>query len=187
LPWGEAERLVEVHIRTDRLMLRGWREEDYEPFAAMNADPAVMRYFAAPLSAEETRLAMQRVEEQFALHGFGFWAAELKSSGEFAGFIGLGVPRFEAHFTPCVEIGWRLREKFWNRGLATEGARAVLEWAFETVGLREIVAFTAAGNLASRRVMEKIGMLRDPAEDFEHPSLPEGHALRPHVLYRARR
>lgn len=129
---------------------------------------------------------VDRIEAQQLARGFTLYAAELLVSGDFIGFIGLSVPTFEAHFTPCVEIGWRLAAAYWNRGLATEGARAVLRHGFEALGLAEVVAFTVPGNLASRRVMEKIGMTHDPGEDFEHPRLPEGHALRRHVLYRVR-
>lgn len=141
-----------------------------------------MRYFPATLSRAESDAAADWIEAQWAARGFTLYAAELR--GEFIGFIGLSVPRFEAHFTPCVEIGWRLAAAFWNRGLATEGARAVLRHAFGVLGLTEVVAFTAPANVPSRRVMEKIGMTHDPADDFDHPGLPEGHRLRRHVLYR---
>ena len=171
-------------IETQRLLLRGWRDDDLKPFAEMNADARVMRYFPATLTEEETRSGMHRMIASLEQHGFCFWAAEIKESHEFAGFIGLSVPSFEAHFTPCVEIGWRLRAEFWNRGLATEGARAALRWGFSSRELHEIVSFTASGNLASRRVMEKIGMRRNPEDDFDYPSLPEGHPLLRHVLYR---
>lgn len=174
-------------MKTERLVLRDWRPEDREPLAAMNADPRVMRHFPSTLSAQESDAMIERNRTHFERHGFGLWVAEIQATGEFAGFIGLNVPSFEAHFTPCVEIGWRLAARFWNQGLATEGAGAVLQHAFETLLLPEVVSFTTAGNLPSRRVMEKIGMLRDPADDFDHPRLPEGHPLRRHVLYRLRR
>jgi RimJ/RimL family protein N-acetyltransferase len=109
---------------------------------------------------------------------------EVRGGAAFAGFVGLSVPRFEAHFAPCVEIGWRLAAQHWGHGYATEGARAALAFGFGTLGLEEIVAFTAPRNVRSRRVMEKIGMTYDPADDFDHPLLPEGHPLRRHVLYR---
>ena len=130
---------------------------------------------------------VDRVEAHFALHGFGFWAAELKGTGDFIGFVGLGVPDFEGRFTPCIEIGWRLAAAFWNRGLATEGAHAALGYAFSVLALREVVAFTVPANLRSRRVMEKLGMTHDPDDDFDHPRIPEGHPLRRHVLYRIRK
>jgi RimJ/RimL family protein N-acetyltransferase len=169
-------------IQTERLLLRPWRDADREPFFQMNSDPAVMRYFPAVLSRAESEALADRIEAQWAARGFTLYAAELQ--GEFIGFIGISVPQFEAHFTPSVEIGWRLAAAYWNRGLATEGSRAVLRYAFETLGLEEVVAFTVPANLASRRVMEKIGMTHDAADDFDHPGLPEGHVLRRHVLYR---
>jgi RimJ/RimL family protein N-acetyltransferase len=171
-------------IATERLLLRHWLETDREPFATMNADPRVMRYFPATLSAGESDALLERIKTGHANHGFGLWAVEVPGVAPFIGFTGLAVPRFEAHFTPCVEIGWRLAAEYWNRGYATEGARAVLSLAFGTLDLDEVVSFTAVGNLPSRRVMEKIGMKHDDGDDFEHPGLSEGHRLRPHVLYR---
>jgi len=171
-------------LTTGRLMLRRWRDSDREPFARINADPRVMQFFPATLSRKESDSLIERAEAHFAARGFGPFAAELRESGRLAGFIGLFAPSFEAHFTPCVEIGWRLDADLWNRGLATEGAREVLRFAFEEVGLPEVVSFTAPANRPSRRVMEKIGMTYDPAGDFDHPRIPEGHPLRRHVLYR---
>ncbi len=153
----------------------------------MNADPLVMHYYPNTLTVEETDAMMERNRIHFARHGFGFWAAIVKDTDEFAGYIGLGVPAFEARFNPCVEIGWRLAARFWNRGLATEGALAVLRAAFEDFHLSEVVSFTSVNNLPSRRVMEKIGMTHDAKDDFDHPQVPEGHPLSRHVLYRARR
>jgi ribosomal-protein-alanine N-acetyltransferase len=153
----------------------------------MNADPRVMEFFPACLDRAESDAAADRIAAHFAQHGFGFWAVELPGSVSFIGFIGLAVPRFEAHFTPCVEIGWRLAHTYWGHGYATEGARRVLEHGLATLGLREIVSFTAVGNWRSRAVMERIGMHHDPDDDFEHPGLPAGHRLRQHVLYRAAR
>jgi len=173
-------------VRTERLILRRWRESDREPFARMNADPKVMEFFPATLSREESDELADRIEAHFVEHGFGGFAAELKETGEFIGFIGLAVPRFEAAFTPCVEIGWRIAAKHWGRGLATEGARAVAEFAFAELGLREIVSFTTVENMRSRRVMERLGMTHDAEDDFDHPLVPEGHAMRRHVLYRLR-
>ncbi len=174
-------------LQTPRLVLRRWRDSDRAPFARMNADPRVMKHFPACLTEEESNLSAARIEAHFELHGFGLFAAELRATGAFSGYIGLSVPAFETHFTPCVEIGWRLAPEYWNRGLATEGARAVLRYAFEDLRLSEIVSFTVPDNLPSRRVMEKIGMTHNPADDFDHPRLPEGHPLRRHVLYRIRR
>jgi len=175
---------VKDQLFTPRLILRQWRAHDREPFARMNADPRVMRHFPAPLSREESDALVDRAEAHFAAHGYGPFAAELRETGQFAGFIGLFIPSFEAHFTPAVEIGWRLTAEVWNRGLATEGAREVLRYAFQELRLPEVVSFTIPANLPSMRVMEKIGMLRDVDGDFDHPRVPEGHAMRRHVLYR---
>lgn len=174
-------------IRTARLMLREWWESDREPFAAMNADPRVTEFLPGVLTQEESDSLADRIAAQFREHGFGLFAAELRSTGAFIGYIGLSVPNFKAKFSPCVEIGWRLSAEYWNQGLATEGARAVLDYAFHTLKLEELVSFTVPANVASRRVMEKIGMRHNPADDFDHPGLPEGHPLRRHVLYRLKK
>jgi len=174
-------------LETPRLLLRRWRDADREPFARLNADPRVMEFFPAALSREQSDELVDRIEAHFERHGFGLFAAELRAGRRFIGYVGLAVPDFEASFTPCVEIGWRLAAEHWSQGLATEGAKEVLRHAFETLRLDEIVSFTAPANLASRHVMEKIGMTRSPADDFDHPRLPAGHPLRRHVLYRIRR
>ena len=171
-------------IQTDRLLLRRWRDADREPFARMNADPRVMEHFPASMTRVESDAMIDRIEARFAARGYSLWAAELRASGEFIGFIGLSVPAFQARFTPCVEIGWRLDAGYWGRGLATEGAQAVVRHAFAVVGLNELVSFTTEANLRSRRVMEKLGMTHDPADDFDHPNLAAGHPMRRHVLYR---
>ncbi|HEY3825893.1 MAG TPA: GNAT family N-acetyltransferase [Bryobacteraceae bacterium] len=173
-----------IVLETERLRLRTWKQADREPFARLNADPRVREFFPGVLSKSESDAEADRVEEHFSRHEFTFFAAELRESGEFIGCAGLAAPSFEAHFTPCVEIGWRLAQNYWGRGLATEAARAVLRHGFEVLRLNEIVAFTVPANVPSRRIMEKIEMTRDPAEDFDHPALPEGHPLRRHVLYR---
>lgn len=173
-------------MTTERLTLRCFTSADRDVFAALNADPRVMRHFPATLGRGESDALLQRIERHFSEHGFGLYAAQLNATGECLGFIGLSVPTFEAHFTPCVEIGWRLRAEHWGQGLATEGARAVVDHAFTQLGLRELVALTVPANRPSRRVMEKLGFQHDPAEDFYHPRLPAGHPLRPHVLYRLR-
>ena len=172
-------------LRTDRLLLRRWRESDFAPFAAMNADPRVMRYFARTLARHESDELVARIEERAERDGFGLWAVEIPDVTPFAGFIGLSVPAFTAHFTPCVEIGWRLAADCWGRGYATEGARAALDFGFDAAGLEEIVSFTTAENWRSRRVMERIGMTHDPRDDFDYPAYAEGHPLRRHVLYRS--
>jgi len=146
-----------------------------------------MEHFAAALSREESDSLASRIEAHFEQHGFGLWAVEVANVTAFAGFIGLSVPGFEAHFTPCVEIGWRLAPEYWRLGYATEGARAVLDFAFSELGLDEVVSFTVPGNLPSRRVMEKIGMVHDPTDDFDHPVRSDGQPPRRHVLYRIAR
>jgi RimJ/RimL family protein N-acetyltransferase len=174
-------------LRTPRLLLRAWRASDLAPFAALNADPRVMEHFPSRLARHESDLLAERIGEHFAHHGFGLWAVEAPGVAAFLGFVGLSVPRFEAAFTPCVEIGWRLAREHWGEGYAPEAARAALRFGFEKIGLEEIVSFTVPANAKSRRVMEKIGMRRDPADDFDHPSLPGGHPMQRHVLYRLRR
>jgi RimJ/RimL family protein N-acetyltransferase len=171
-------------LRTERLLLRPWRPSDRVPFAALNADPRVMEHFPAPLSASESDALAARIDAGLRGRGFGLWALEVPGVTPFAGFVGLSVPGFTAHFTPCVEVGWRLAAEHWGRGYAPEAARAAVAHGFGVLGLAEIVSFTIPANLNSRRVMEKIGMTRDPADDFDHPGFPEGHRVRRHVLYR---
>jgi RimJ/RimL family protein N-acetyltransferase len=171
-------------LKTERLLLRPWRDDDLAPFAAMNADPEVMRHFPATLDRAESDALAGRIREGFAARGFGNWAVEVPGVTSFAGFVGLSVPRFDAPFMPCVEIGWRLARACWGKGYATEAARAALAFGFGDLKLPEIVSFTAVANLPSRRVMERLDMRHDPTGDFDHPSLPEGHRLRRHVLYR---
>lgn len=174
-------------LRTARLLLRRWRDDDRAPFAALNADPRVMEHFPSLLTREESDARVARIEAHFDRHGFGLWAVEVVDVAPFAGFVGLAVTPFEAKFTPSIEIGWRLAAEFWGQGIATEGARAALAFGFESVGLDEILSFTVPANVRSRRVMEKIGMAHDPQNDFDHPLLPAGHPLQRHVLYRIRR
>jgi RimJ/RimL family protein N-acetyltransferase len=173
-------------LETPRLLLRRWRDADREPFARLNSDPRVMEFMPGCLSREESDRLVDRIEAHFDARGFGLFAAELRRERSFVGFVGLSVPDFEAYFTPCVEIGWRLAAEHWNQGLATEGARAVLANGFDVLALEEVVSFTVPANVASRRVMEKIGMSHSSEDDFDHPRLPEGHGLRRHVLYRIR-
>lgn len=176
-----------AEISTARLLLRRWRAEDRKPFARINADPDVMKHFPSLLSPAESGRLIDHIESHFVRHGFGLWAAELRSTGEFIGFVGLAIPRFQAPFTPCVEIGWRLDSAYWGRGLATEGAQAVARHGFDNLNLDQIVSFTIPANLRSRRVMEKLGMTHDPGDDFDHPGLPPGHPMQRHVLYRLHR
>ena len=173
-----------MQLATARLKLRQWRDEDIAPFAALNADPRVREFFPNLLTYDESARSVEYIRDHFARHGFGMWAVEVIGGAPFIGFIGLGVPPFEAAFTPCVETGWRLAFEHWGLGYAIEGAQAALAHAFGPLALREIVAFTAVANLRSRRVMERIGMERSPADDFDHPKIAEGHPLRRHVLYR---
>lgn len=171
-------------LTTERLWLRRWRPSDRRAFAQLNADARVMEHFPAPLTRDESSRMVQRIEAHFEQHGYGLWALEVPGVTDFAGFVGLSTPSFEAPFTPCVEVGWRLAFEHWGQGYAPEAARAVLRFAFEHARLREIVSFTASSNARSRRVMEKIGMRHDAASDFDHPALPPGHRLERHVLYR---
>ncbi len=171
-------------IETPRLKLRRWCEADLGPLAAINADAEVMEFLPAPLDRGESDALVGRIEAGFEANGFGLWALELRGEGGLIGFAGLAVPGFEARFTPAVEVGWRLARHAWGNGYATEAGRAALGFGFEEVGLTEIVSFTSAGNARSIAVMERLGMTHDPAEDFDHPSLPVGHPLRRHVLYR---
>jgi RimJ/RimL family protein N-acetyltransferase len=174
-------------LTSSRLRLRPWRDEDLPAFAALNADPEVMEFMPKRLNREESDGFARRIIEGFTRHGFGSWAVEVIGVSEFIGFTGLSVPSYETHFTPCVEIAWRLARKYWGFGYATEAARLAMDYGFRAVGLEEIVSFTFVENLRSRRVMERLGITRSPADDFEHPRLPEGDRLRPHVLYRMNR
>lgn len=184
---GSQADVAIARLETERLVLRSWREDDLEPFAALNADPAVMESFPGTLPRRESDRLAARIQEHFVRHGFGLWALEAPGRAAFVGFVGLSVPAFEAPFTPCIEIGWRLARAHQGLGYATEAARAALAYAFGPLALGEVVSFTVPANRASRRVMEKLGMTRDPRDDFDHPTLPTGHPLRRHVLYRIRR
>jgi RimJ/RimL family protein N-acetyltransferase len=171
-------------LRTERLILRQWRPGDRRAFAAMSADPRVMEFFPATLSRGESDRLADGIAARIGERGFGLWAVEVPGVAPFIGFTGLAVPGFSAHFTPCIEIGWRLARDFWGQGYATEAARRALDFAFHEAGFAEIVSFAVAGNRRSRAVMERIGMSRDAEGDFDHPSLPEGSPLKRHVLYR---
>ena len=171
-------------IQTRRLELRRWKDSDLDPFAALCADEQVMEFFPGTLNREQSADFMARARQHFADHGYGLWALECLAGPPFIGFVGLSRVRFAAPFTPAVEIGWRLARPTWGQGYASEASRAVLRYAFETLDLPEVVSFTVPANTRSRGVMERIGMGRDPSEDFDHPALPEGHPLNRHVLYR---
>lgn len=173
-------------LESPRLLLRPWQESDLPAFAALNADPEVMRYFPAPLSRPESDSLAARIQERMHKQGWGLWAVSVKGGASFIGFVGLNVPAAALPCSPCVEIGWRLAAAHQRRGYASEAATTVLQQAFTHLHLPEIVSFTAACNLPSRRVMEKIGMQRSP-EEFDHPALPVDSPLRRHVLYKIQR
>ena len=186
-PSGVNDRrtsLPMLPLTTPRLILRHWRDSDRAPFSRLNSDPRVMEFMPEILPPAESDHMAGRIESHFEMYGFGLCAAELRADNSFIGYVGLSVPSFEAHFTPCVEIGWRIDSAHWGRGLATEGAREIVRYAFAVLHLPSLVSFTVPANLRSRRVMEKLNMTRNPADDFDHPLLPEGHPLRRHVLYR---
>lgn len=179
--------MTPLTLRTPRLILRPWRDEDDDAFAAMFADPEVMEFLMPVQDRAEIDAIIGRVRGHFDRHGFGWWAAEVPGVAPFIGFIGLWHIPFEAHFTPAVEVGWRLTRAHWGKGYATEGARAALEAGFTQLGFDEIVSLTVPANTRSRRVMERIGMTRDPADDFDHPRLAVDNPMRRHVLYRLSR
>ncbi len=172
-------------------MLRPWRPADRPPFAELNADAEVMRFFPAPLTSEQSDALVDRIVAAFERQdGWGLWALEERSSGAFLGFTGLATVSFAAAFAPATEIGWRLRRDAWGHGYVTEAARAVVAFAFAPseealgLGLGQLVSFTTRANERSRAVMSRLGMRHDPADDFDHPALPDGHPQRRHVLYR---
>ena len=171
-------------LRTERLVLRGWRPEDLDPYAALNADPEVMEQFGSVIDRPTSDAEAMRFATDLERDGWGHWVVTLPADDRLIGFTGLDVVDFPESWTPATEIGWRFARHAWGHGYATEAARAVLAFAFETLALDAVVSFTATTNLRSQRVMERIGMRRDPAADFDHPRVPEGHRLRRHVLYR---
>jgi RimJ/RimL family protein N-acetyltransferase len=174
-------------MRTVRLVMRQWLPSDREPFAALNADPEVMRHFPAGMTRAESDVFADRLAEALDRDGCGLWALEVVLSGEFIGFTGIQVPSFAAHFMPAVEVGWRLARGAWGCGYATEAARAAVDFAFTRLDLAGLVSFTVPANVRSQAVMRRLGMTHDPADDFDHPRLPDGHPLRRHVLYRLAR
>jgi RimJ/RimL family protein N-acetyltransferase len=166
----------------ERIILRQWMDSDLEPYSEMNSDPAVMRYFPALLTKEESEASLRRLKKGIEEAGWGLWAVDV--DGVFAGFTGLNVPKFEAAFIPCVEIAWRFQRAFWGRSLAYRAALEALHFGFEKLGLGEIVSFTAVGNFRSRRLMERLGFTHDMEGDFDHPLIPVGNEAQRHVLYR---
>ena len=179
--------MAPMTLFTQRLCLRRWRTKDIAPFADMNADPLTMRFMPGVLSRAETEALVQRFEAHHDAHGFGVWAIEAPGVAPLVGYTGLQRVSFEAPFAPAVEVGWRLAPAFWGRGYATEAAREALRFGFEDLNLDQIVSFTVEANKPSWSVMERLGMVRNPAEDFDHPRLPAGHPLRRHILYRLER
>jgi RimJ/RimL family protein N-acetyltransferase len=175
---------MEKIVETERLILRTWTDDDLKPMVLINQDPKVMEYFPSTLTPRETQQLVQKIVDHDDEHGFTFYAVERKDTHKFIGFIGLLRPNFEAHFTPAVEIGWRLSSEHWGQGFAPEGAQAVLDYAFRVLDIPEIVSFTTGNNQKSRRVMEKIGLHHDVNDDFNHPKLTKESPLRHHVLYR---
>ena len=169
-------------LETDRLLLRPWKPADIEPFADLNADPEVMEFFPATMTLEETERWVRVVNDRIDARGYGFWAVEEKSSGQFVGLTGISKPNFEEHFTPAIEVGWRLARHHWGKGYATEAAGRSLDFGFGELDLDEIVAFAVPDNTRSRAVMVRLGMTHDPADTFDHPKI-EGRRKR-HVLYR---
>jgi RimJ/RimL family protein N-acetyltransferase len=171
-------------LRTERLLLRRWCAKDLDPLTQLCADPLVMEHFPAPLSAEQADDLLQRLELSFQRHGFGFWAVEVTGEGPLIGFVGLNPVDSSLSFAPAVEIGWRLGREYWGLGLAFEAAQVALRYGFEELAQHEIVAYTAARNTRSRRLMERLGMTHDATEEFNHPQIDVGDPLAPHVLYR---
>jgi RimJ/RimL family protein N-acetyltransferase len=184
---SEPDHPAEPTLSTRRLRLRPWRDQDLARFAALNGDPRVMEFMPKTLTRSESDALARRIRDNLAGRGFGLWAVEVPGVADFIGFVGLSIPAFQAPFTPCIEIGWRLAAEHWRHGYATEAARAALNFGFERCRFDEIVAFTVPGNWRSRQVMERLGMTRSAGDDFDHPILPEGHKFRRHVLYRLAR
>ena len=176
-----------IILKTKRLILRTWNEQDLDPMSAINQDPLVCEFLPKIGDRAATKAIIQRFINNYKKYGFTAYAVELKSNGEFIGFVGLLVTSFEAHFTPAVEIAWRLDSKCWGQGYATEAAKAIIDFSFTTLKLEEVVSFTVENNIRSRRVMEKIGMHHNPHDDFDHPKLPKNSPLCPHVFYRLSR
>jgi len=175
---------VAIMLKTERLILRPWKEEDLEPFATLNANPAVMEFYPSTLSREQSDHYAHRVMQLYEENGWGLWAVSLPGVAEFIGYVGLLPVNPQMPFAPAIEIGWRLDKNFWGKGYASEAAQEVLNYSFEVLDFDEIVSFTTVQNLRSRRVMEKIGMTHDPKDDFNHPYLPLDDRLSQHVLYR---
>ena len=171
-------------IKTPRLLLRDWQDTDIEPWVAMNLDPRVTEFFPTAYTRERALTEAEHLRRKIDELGYGWWVVEVPGETPFAGVIALQEVPFEAHFTPAYEVGWRFAPEFWHRGYATEGARGALDYAFNTLRWKEVVAMTTALNVPSQRVMERIGMTRDSKGDFLHPAIHKDHRLRPHLLYK---
>jgi RimJ/RimL family protein N-acetyltransferase len=171
-------------FETSRLILRPWRDDDVHAWIALNADPVVMEFFPSALSREEAEASAKRLRERLDVNGYGWWVAEVRDGTPFAGVVALQDVPSDLPFAPALEVGWRFAQRFWGYGFATEGATALLDFAFAALGRVEVVSMTARLNVRSQRVMQRLGMTRDMSGDFDHPRLHEGHRLRPHVLYR---
>lgn len=171
-------------IETTRLILRTWKDEDIDAYYSINQDPKVIEFLRGPMTMAEVKHFITEMNNNFIKHNYTLWAVEEKTTGNMIGFIGLQAPYFQAHFTPCIEIGWRLGSQYWGKGYATEGAKAALDYGFNKISLKEIVSFTVPANVKSLRIMEKIGMRLDVNGNFAHPKLPANHHLSIHVLYR---
>ena len=171
-------------LTSERLLLRPWRDDDLDALAALCADPEVMAHFPAPLDRAGSEDLLRRLQAHQAEHGFTFWCLQRREDGAIAGFTGLARVAFDAPFVPAVETGWRLARSFWGQGYALEAAQRALDFAFAELGLAQVVAFTVPGNRRSWGLMQRLGMRHDAGDDFEHPGLPPGHPLRPHLLYR---
>jgi len=184
---GRGRSVTAPRLETERLVLRAFVDRDREPFARMNGDPRVMEHFPGLLTREESDELVDRFAQRWTEDGLGLWALERRDDGSFIGFAGLAPPRFEAVFTPAVEVGWRLAVDAWGHGYATEAAQEALRFGFEERNLDEILSWTVPANVRSRAVMERLGMTHDPADDFDHPNIPVGSPLRRHVLYRLSR
>lgn len=172
----------DIIIKTERLVLRNWRDSDIAPFFELNQDPKVFEFLGKPLTLIETFQFIKNKANQQDERGYTIWATEIKETGELIGYIGLNYTSFEEHFTPAVEVGWRLGSKYWGKGYATEGAKASLDYGFNKCELKEIVSFTVPANVRSIQVMERIGMKRDLNGDFERHGF--GEHLTHHILYR---
>ena len=176
-----------VTLETERLILRQWKRADYAPYAALNADRLVMAFFTSVFTRGESEVMVAFLQKQIARRGWGVWAVERRSDGVFVGSVGLHLPLAKLPFSPCVEVGWRLARAYWGLGYASEAAMASMRFAFEVLELPELVGFTSLLNDRSMALMQRLGMTRDPAENFAHPDVPLGSSLREHCLYRMKR